>query len=299
MDPFPTYRRFMDHNSSSTSPLATLELFVLGGLWGASFLFMRVAAPEFGAVPLIAVRVAIAALLLGSILRLRGVAIAWRRSLLPLTLVGAVNSALPFCLFAYATLSVNAGFAALLNATAPLFGALVGWIWLRERPARSRIAGLLVGFSGVVVLVWGKLSFAADGLAIWAGLAAALGYGIAAHATRRYLADLEPLAVAAGTQITAALLLIGPAFWLWPTEELSSRAWFAALAVGVFCTGLAYLLYFRLIQNLGPTRAITVAYLIPLFGMLWGFLFLAEAVTPRMVLGGAGILLGVALSSRR
>src|SRR5688572_14539778 len=141
---------------------------------------MRVAAPEFGAIPLIAARVAIAAVFLLIVLARRGGLGDLYKNAAQLTFLGAINSAIPFSLFAYAVLSVTAGFASVLNATAPLFGALVAFIWLRDRPAPTRIAGLIVGFAGVIVLVWGRLSVAGDGggLAVTAGLAAAVLYGI-------------------------------------------------------------------------------------------------------------------------
>src|SRR5262245_57279859 len=127
-----------------------VDLLVLGAIWGASFLFMRVAAPEFGAVPLIAARVGIAAIFLIVVLaRLRGLEEIYRNAA-RLTVLGVINSAVPFTLFAYAVLSITSGFAAVLNSTAPLFGALVAFVWLRDRPAPARIAGLIVGFAGVL-----------------------------------------------------------------------------------------------------------------------------------------------------
>src|SRR5688572_26458186 len=159
-----------------------MDLFILGAIWGAWFLFMRVAAPEFGAIPLIAARVAIAAIFLLIVLARRGGLDQLYKNAAQLTFLGAINSAIPFSLFAYAVLSVTAGFASVLNSTAPLFGALVAFIWLRDRPSPPRIAGLILGFGGVLVLVWGRLGVGRDGMsAILAGLSAAILYGIAAN----------------------------------------------------------------------------------------------------------------------
>ena len=196
-----------------------VDLFVLGAIWGASFLFMRVAAPEFGAVPLDngtrrhrshvpaggdgpAGRIAIV-----SMTTPRG-----SRSLAPM------NSAIPFSLFAYAVLSVTAGFASVLNSTAPLFGALVAFIWLRDRPAPARIAGLIVGFAGVLVLVWGRLSVAGDGggLAVLAGLSAAVLYGISANYVKKRLSDVDSLVIATGSLVAATVLLLPLAILYWP-----------------------------------------------------------------------------------
>src|SRR5688500_14221696 len=175
-----------------------IDLFVLGAIWGASFLFMRVAAPEFGAIPLIAARVAIAAAFLLIVLARRDGLDHLYKHAAQLTFLGAINSAIPFSLFAYAVLSITAGFASVLNATAPLFGALVAFIWLRDRPSPARIAGLIIGFAGVLVLVWGRLSVGRDSgvSAILAGLSAAVLYGIAANYTKKRMSHIDSLVIA-------------------------------------------------------------------------------------------------------
>jgi drug/metabolite transporter (DMT)-like permease len=276
-----------------------VDLVALAALWGASFLFMRVAVPEFGPLPLMAVRCAIGAAILLPLLAWRGTPRALRDHAPRLAVVGVLNSALPFVLFAWATLTLSAGFTSLLNATAPLWGAVVAAVWLGERPGRARLAGLAVGFAGVLLLVRGRVSFAAggDGLAIVAALAATLCYGIAASFTRRHLAQVAPLANATGSQVYAALALALPAAATWPATPPGARAWAAAAALGVACTGLAYLLFFRLIARVGPARAMTVTFLIPVFGIAWGAVLLGEAVTGPMLAGGAVILLGTALAA--
>ncbi len=274
-----------------------VDLLLLAAIWGASFLFMRVAAPEFGPIPLVEIRVAVAALVLSAVLAQRAGFGGMRGRLFPLGLVGAINSALPFSLFAYATLSLTAGFAAVLNATAPLFGALVAYVWLRESLAPIRLAGLVLGFVGVLTLVWGRLSFRGDRSAILAALLAALAYGIAAHYTKRRLSAAPPLVIATGSQIAAAVLLLPPALFYWPRHPPSLASWLCAIALGIVCTGLAYILYFRLIASAGPVRAIAVTYLIPVFGMLWGLLFLREPITLNMIAGCAVILLGTAVAT--
>lgn len=269
------------------------ELFLLAALWGGSFLFMRIAAPLFGPVALIELRVGLAAAMLLPILAWRGhLALLWTRAP-ALLFVGVTNSGLPFVLYAWAALSVTAGFASIINATSPLFAALVAWVWLRDRLSLPAVVGLLLGFLGVVVLVWGKASFKADGSgwAILACLAATLNYGVAANFTKRHLAGVDPMAIATGSQFYAALLLAPFAVWLWPAESPGSEAWWAVILLAVGCTGVAYVLYFRLIANVGPARAIAVTFLIPVFGMLWGAVFLGETVTSGM-LGGCAIILG-------
>jgi drug/metabolite transporter (DMT)-like permease len=275
-----------------------IELFVLAAVWGASFLFMRVAAPELGPVALIWLRVGIAALCLVPVAALRS-RTALRGRLLPVAVVGAINSAIPFCLLAYAMLSVTAGLASILNATSPLWGALVAHYWLKDRLTRGRAIGLAVGFGGVIFLVWGRASFTSGGagLAVVAAMAATLSYGIAASYTKRTLTGVNPLAVAAGSQLAAALLLAPAAFLLWPAHPVSARAWGAVLGLGVACTAFAYVLYFRLIAHVGPARAIAVTFLIPPFALTWGGLLLGEALTPRTVVGACVILAGTALAT--
>ena len=280
-----------------------IELLSLAALWGASFLFMRIGAGEFGPVALAGLRVLGAALFLLPLLALRGqladLRVAWR----PIAVVGVSNSALPFVLFAYATLSITGGLASIFNAAAPLFGALVAWLWLNEQLNRSRIAGLSVGLLGVLGLAWSNVNADAgfkpggSGWAIVACLAATLLYGFSANYTKRHLNGVAPLAVAAGSQSFAALFLIVPVLVWWPSQAPSLRAWSALGVLAIVCTGVAYILFFRLIAQLGASKAITVTFLIPAFGVAWGAWFLDEKVTGAMLLGCATIVLGTALAS--
>jgi drug/metabolite transporter (DMT)-like permease len=276
-----------------------VDLFALGAIWGASFLFMRVAAPEFGAIPLIAARVGIAAVFLLIVLSRRGSVADLYTHATRLTFLGAINSAIPFTLFAYAVLSVTSGFASVLNATAPLFGALVAFLWLRDRPSPMRIAGLIVGFLGVLVLVWGRLSVG-DGTgtsAVLAGLAAAVLYGIAANYTKKRLAGVDSLVIATGSLIAATVLLCPLALLYWPNNPPGIVSWVSAVLLAVICTGIAYILYFRLLTRIGPAKTLAVTYLIPAFGVLWGHLLLDEPVTASMIAGCAVILAGTTLAT--
>ncbi len=200
------------------------ELILLGAIWGGSFLLMRIAVPEFGAIPLIAARVGIAAVFLILVLVRRGGLDHLLRNAAGLSVLGAINSAIPFSLFAWAVLSVTAGFAAVLNSTAPLFGALVAFVWLRERLAPIRVAGLIVGFAGVLVLVWGRLSFTRDGggWAVLAGLTASILYGISANYTKRRLSAVDPLVIATGSLIAATVLLL-PLAWAYLAGDPAER----------------------------------------------------------------------------
>ena len=272
---------------------------LLAALWGASFLFMRIAAPEFGPVPLIEFRVLIGALFLTPVLALRNGLQGLAPHAMPLFIVGLTNSVLPTCLVAFATLSITAGFTSVLSATSPFFAAIVAYVWLKERLFFPRIVGLVIGFSGVVVLVWGKVSFKTGGagLAVVAMLAAALLYGISANYMRKHLPAMNSLATATGSQIGSAIFLLPFSLWSLPDVLPSVAAWTAAVSLGILSTGIAYILYFRLVSNLGATRAIAVTFLSPVFGMLWGMLVLDELITLNMLAGTAIILAGTALTT--
>jgi drug/metabolite transporter (DMT)-like permease len=275
------------------------ELVTLAAIWGASFLFMRLGAGEFGPVALAAVRVAGAALVLLPLLHWRGQFGELRRHWRDIFVVGVTNSALPFLCFGYAALSISAGLSSIFNASTPLWGALIAWWWLRDRPGAARLLGLAIGFAGVIGLAWEKASFkpGGSGWAIVACLAAATLYGVSAAYAKKRLQGVAPMAVAAGSQLSAALVLALPAALWWPSTVPSMQAWVMVALLAVLCTGAAYLMYFRLIAHVGPANAIAVTFLIPAFAVLWGWLFLAEPLTAAMVVGCAVILLGTALAT--
>jgi drug/metabolite transporter (DMT)-like permease len=275
------------------------ELLALAALWGASFLFMRVAVPAFGPIALAFLRVFGAALLLVPLLAARGELAALRRHWRPIAIVGVVNSALPFLCFAYAALTINAGVSAIFNSATPLFAAIVAWLWLGDRMTPWRVAGLAVGFAGVLWLGWDKADVGPGGSAwaIGACLLATMSYGIGPSLTKRHLSAVPPLAVAAGSQVAAAILLAAPAALTWPAVAPSAHAWGMIALLAFLGTGFAYVLYFRLIANAGPANAVSVTYLIPIFAVVWGSIFLAEPVTLTMVGGCLVIFVGTALAT--
>lgn len=280
-----------------------VDLVLLAALWGASFLFMRIGAAEFGALPTAALRVGIGAAFLFPIMVAHGQVQALRQHWKASLGIGVFNSGLPFALFSFALLSINSSLAAVLNATAPMFGALVAWAWFRERPGGWRLVGLAIGFVGVLMLAGGDAGLRDEGqgsAALWAMgacLLACLCYGIAANATRRFLTGVPPIATATGSQIGASLLLVLPAIVWWPQQMPTARAWFAISALGIACTGIAYFLFFRLIARAGPARALTVTFLLPVFAAFYGAVFLHESITQWMLICACVIVTGVALST--
>lgn len=290
-------------SAGSAVPGWWLDFLLLSAIWGSSFLFMRLALPEFGALPTAGARVLLGALFLLPLVLWRGQGPVLRQHWRHALAVGVLNSGLPFVCFAYALASITTGLSAILNATTPLFGALVAWWWFGDRLNASRLLGLGLGFIGVALLAGGGAPLlpgqgrqGTPWLAILACLVATLCYGIAASFARRYLAGLPSLVTAAGSQLGASLFLLLPTLWALPAQMPGTRAWLAMLACGLLCTGLAYLLYFRLIARAGPARALTVTFAVPVFAIAYGVLFLNEPVTPAMVGCGLIIVCGTALS---
>ena len=273
-----------------------LRLVLLAAIWGSSFLFMRIAAPVLGPAVLIEYRVAFAAIFLfavGLFLRKRlDLRDNWKHYLI----LGLLNSALPFLLFAFAARTLSASVLSVLNATAPMWGALIGALWSRQAVSGRTALGLVLGTGGVALLVGFDevASRPGAGIAIAAALVAALSYSVASTWART-AKSVEPFANAHGSMWAATLLVI-PVLPFFPAPaEPTIGIMCAALALGVVCSGIAYIIYFRLIQDVGPTSALTVTFLNPLFGILWGALFLGEVVGWHTVAGAAIVILGTAL----
>ena len=274
-----------------------LLLGVLGAIWGASFLFMRMAVDDIGPVPLVTIRLALGALLLLPFFWQHRARFTLRRWPI-MALIGAVNSGLPFLLFAWATEHAPAGIGAIANGMTALCAALVGWLFFHEKLHRWQVIALCIGFAGIIVLASGKTSGANVGLATLAGALASVLYGLGLNLAKRHLQGLPAGALAAVTLGSSALLTLPFAIATWPSGPVAMNAWLAAGALGLLCTGLAFVMFYRLIERIGPVRTSTVTYLIPPFGVAWAWLFLDEPATPTMIIACALILGSVALSQR-
>lgn len=275
-----------------------LELVLLGAIWGGSFLFMRVAAADFGPLPLVEARLALGGLVLTPFLwraRTQFTAQLWLR----IAGIAAINSVIPFALFAWGAERAPAGIGAITNAMTVMFTTLVAFFFFGERIGTRRLIGLSAGFVGVAILASGKTAGASVGQAALAGTAASICYGFGINLVRRYLTGYPPGAVAAATLITGSVLLAPLAVYTWPAQPIPAASWTSAILLGVLCTGAAFVFYYRLIARIGGPRTSTVTYLIPLFGVVWAWLALGEPLTVTMALAGALILSGVALSQQR
>ena len=271
-------------------------LLILSALWGGSFLFMRIGAPVLGPLVLIELRVLLAAITLmlfalASRHRIRILHKWWQYLIL-----GAINAAIPFTLIAYAELRLDAGSAAILNATTPMFTALVAWLWTKDPFTLKKFSGVVMGIIGVGILVGGGSS--GHGSQLWLSasfsLLAAVFYGIAGVFSSRHFKGERPMDMAIGQQVAASVLLIPFSLTELPHTMPSRVVLFSVLGLAIFCTAVAYLLYFALIHRVGPVKTLTVTFLVPVFGVIWGGLFLMELVTIRLIIGLIIILVSVA-----
>ena len=272
------------------------RLILLAAIWGGSFLFMRIAAPVLGAAVLIEFRVLAAALFLAVVGIILKKKLDWRQHWKHYFILVLFNSALPFLMFAFAARTLSASLLAVLNATTPLWGTLIGAIWTRHMVSAKVLLGLVMGACGVALLVGFDhiSSKPGAGIAIAAVLFASFNYGIASNYAKQAKA-VEPFANAHGSMWTSSILVL-PALAFFPMQgEPTVGIAGAALTLGILCSAIAYLIYFRLIQDVGPSSALTVTFLSPLFGILWGVLFLNEHVGWYTFVGAAIVITGTAL----
>ena len=269
-------------------------------MWGASYLFLRFAVPFFGAVPLIEFRVAIAGAALAAFVAATGGTVGWRKHWRAFLFVGAVGLATPFVLIAEALTTIDASTAAILNALSPLFATLVAAIWIHDPVTPAKMAGIALCLAGTAVLVgWTPSPMSPHELlaASFSVIATAI-YGYTIVFTKVHLKEASPLGTAAGTLVMAAAALSGFVPFAPPPHPLASIppiAWIAMLGLAIVSTTVAFIFYYRLIADVGPVKAITVTLLVPIFGMLWGVIFLGEPVTPGRLAGCAIILAGCSL----
>ncbi len=275
----------------------TLRLIILSALWGGSFIFMRVLSPLLGPLLTACMRTLIAGIFLIVLFRITGYKIYWKRDYKQLVIIGIINSSIPFYMYAYAALHIPASLSSIMNSMAPMFGAILSAIFLIEPLSIKKSVGLLLGTAGVVIV--SSLNVAGMGidyyLSIGACLVAALYYGIGSIYIKLKASHIEPKAIAAGSQLFAGLALL-PFTFLNPVSiRLDFKLVITVILFAVICSALAYLLYYELIKNVGPTKALTVTFLIPVFAILWGYLLLNEPITSTTIIGGLVILVGTYL----
>jgi drug/metabolite transporter (DMT)-like permease len=279
------------------SPIQALLLLALSAIWGSSFMFMRYLSPIVGPVLTADMRMLIAGIFLLVFFAATGFRLGWRRNWRRFIVIGLVNSGLPFLLFSFAALYVPASVESVLNALSPLFGAIFSAIWLSEALTARKIAGLVIGASGVATITsFGSLPTSPMLLpAILACVLATACYGLCGVYIKKRAADLAPRAMAAGSQFAAGIIIL-PLTAAFPLKNAPGPAVLSAIvAFALLCSAVAYLIYYKLLSELGPTKALTVTFLIPVFGMLWGSIMLAERISLAMIGGAALVLAGTGL----
>lgn len=276
-----------------------LELVLLAATWGSTFLFLRIASPEFGPFPLVLLRTLAAGLFLMPFLFFSKQQTLLIKHWRPLFIVALTTTIFPFCLLAYTSLYTTSGYIAILNSTVPIFTVIIAFLWLKERLHFTGVIGILVGFIGVAFLVGDNASLdkSAGLLPVYAALCAAAFYGLGSLYTKQALTGVSPLVVATGSQFFAVILLTPAAIVFWPEQTPSNTAWFSVITLGILCTAIALVQFYRLLARIGPTRTVMVAYLIPGFSMLWGNLVLDEVITANMILGCSLTLIGVGFTT--
>jgi drug/metabolite transporter (DMT)-like permease len=274
-------------------------LLALAALWGASFLFIRIASPVIGPMLTIQGRVTIAAIALLVYMVMIGQSTHFKKRWKQYVIIGALNAAIPFTLIATAALHLNASMSAIINSMTPLFTALVVWGWMKEKLTMKKWLGILTGISGVMIIVgWSPLPLTTEVIiAIILSVLSTVSYSFAGVYAKKNFAGVPPLSVAFGQQMGAAILLIPFTLFQLPesTAVITPIAAFSVVGLALLCTAIAYLLYFYLIESVGPTKTLSVTFLIPLFGMIWGVVFLNEQVTLGMIVGLIVILSSIFL----
>lgn len=271
-----------------------LRLLSLAAIWGASFIFFRVLAPVLGPLLTTNLRILIAGSVLSLYFLMTGFDCEWKKNWKHYLLMGIVNSAIPFSLFTYAALYLPASYEVILNSTAPLFGVIFSWIWLDEKMSMEKISGLFLAAFGVGLIV--NLGGADVGVNFFTSVAACLlattCYALSSIYIKKFASHVKPRAFAGCSQLLAGIALIPFTLSQPAPGEITTVIILNVLGLSLICSAVAYLLYYRLISDLGPTKALSVTFLMPVFGMIWGAIFLNEVITIQMILGTAFILSG-------
>ncbi len=273
-------------------------LLVLSALWGASFLFMRVGAPEFGPVSLIFIRMGVGVLALLPFFANTKLWISIGKNAKPLLILGLTNHVIPFVALSYAALSLESGFTSLINSTTPIFTAVIAALFFASTIKPSQSVGLVVAVIGVVILSADKMSFGSQGTgwAVAAGLLAASAYGFAGNYTKHALGHLSATEITVGSMLASTCILIVPGIVFWPANNPSGQAWVSALLLAVASTGIAFIIYFKIMKDSSAFMVSNVTLLVPIFAISWGIFLLDESLSLRLIVGMIVTLLGTALT---
>ncbi len=275
-----------------------MRLIFLSAIWGGSFLFLRIATPEFGPFAVVWLRVTLAAVCLSPILLRKQNRQSLRSCGPGMIVIALLGAAIPFSLLSYATLSLETGTTAVINALTPVFTMLVTLAWVRQSPTRWQVLGLGSGLMGILILTWAELSFevGGGGWAVAAALIATMCYAVATNFLKIRMPEASAQAVTFGSMAGASLVLAPLAFFSWPEKAVSSGSWVAVVLLAVVSTALAYLIFYRLMTQVSALAATSVTFLVPVFAFLWGGLILGESISFQTVIGMVIAMTGTALT---
>jgi len=275
-------------------PSDILRLVLLAAIWGGSFIFMRVLAPVLGPVITADLRVLIAGITLIVYFKIIKFDVQWKLNWVHYLIIGLINSGIPFLLYSFAALHIPASYSVILNSTSPLFGAIFSAIWLSDKLTLKKIIGLLLGAIGVAFVsnVGSATTGAFFGLSIIACLTAAICYGLAGVYIKKFAKTAKPMGIAGASQLLAGVAILPFVFFSPLRGEITTSVVFNILGLALICSAVAYLIYYKLIADVGVTKALTVTFLMPAFGVLWGVIFLSEVVTMPIIVGCALIIAG-------
>jgi len=268
----------------------------LGALWGSAFMFIKIGTPDFGPIALVNSRLIIASFIFLPILLRKKYLILlkpiWKHALV----ISISNNVIPFTLFSYASLGANSNILAILNATTAFNTMIIAYLWLDEKVSTKQIFGLVLGFLGVLILV-NPESSEATLIASLSCLVASVFYSFSAVFIQKNAAKTNKLVLIGWSLVFSSIIMMPMSYFYLPTKLPSLEATLAVIWLGAISTGFAFLGWVRLIEKIGAVKTSTVAYFLPIFGIIWGNIFLDEIISTTIVIGCLVILVGIFLAT--
>jgi len=297
---FSTIRFYKEVGGEMTRKQVAL-LILISSLWGSSFIFMKVLSPVFGPILVSSLRLLGASLFLYIYMRLTKMKISFKRNILFFMTIGIINSAIPFVMYSFAALNIDASLSGTLNSSSPMFGAIFGYLLLGSKLKPKQIIGLIVGFIGVLVVSSASLESGSVDivLSVIACILAAACYGLAGTFVKRRTTVVDSSSLTLGSLFFAGIFLLPFSFFYDITSTIELNHIFYMIFFAIMCTAIPFIIYYQLIKEVGAVKALMVTYLMPLFTVLWSYIFLAEKAGINVYFGLIIILIGVYLISNK
>ena len=271
---------------------------ILGAVWGSAFMFIKIATPELGPIALVNIRLAVAGLIFIPFLLQNKYLKHFKSNIKNILVLSIVNTALPFSLFAFASLESSSNMLSILNGTTAIMAVVISTIWLKVKLNVFQIMGVFVGLFGIIVLANPDNLYISTKATIFC-LGAAFCYALSANYIQKFAHKTNTTVLIGWSLVIASILLIPLTLLNLPSQFPSPKVIFSILWLGVISTGIAFLGYVRLIEKIGAVKTATVAYFIPVFGVIWGYIFLSEPITLQILIGMMLILTGIIFTNKR